>query len=139
MQLKPNYYGNGEGNSNLLWCSCLENPHEQRSLVGCSPWGSQRVGQNQVTQHTMGNMDRIDKRIHPDNVKYEDVIIIKQEMQGKNKKSHIQGKKRKCKLEENRPTIQKVLNYLFKLRMDILSRLSEGKCVFLDLGCQNPA
>ena len=53
----------------------------------------------------MGNMDRIDKRIHPDNIKYEDVIIIKQEMQGKNKKSHIQGKKRKCKLEENRPTI----------------------------------
>ena len=27
----------GEGHGNQ--CSCLENPHEQRSLVGCSPWG----------------------------------------------------------------------------------------------------
>ena len=29
----------GEGNGNLLQCSCLENPHGQRSLVGCSPCG----------------------------------------------------------------------------------------------------
>ena len=29
----------GEGNGNPLPYSCLENPHGQRSLVGCSPWG----------------------------------------------------------------------------------------------------
>ena len=29
----------GEGNGNPLQYSCLENFHEQRSLVGCSSWG----------------------------------------------------------------------------------------------------
>ena len=29
----------GEGNGNPLQCSCLEKFHEQRSLVGYSPWG----------------------------------------------------------------------------------------------------
>ena len=29
----------GEGNSNPLQYSCLENPHEQRTLVVYSPWG----------------------------------------------------------------------------------------------------
>ena len=28
----------GGGHSNLHQYSCLENPHGQRSLVGCSPW-----------------------------------------------------------------------------------------------------
>ena len=30
----------GEGHSKPLQCSCLENPHGQRSWVGCSPWGN---------------------------------------------------------------------------------------------------
>ena len=29
----------GGGNGNPLQYSCLENPHGQRSLVGCSHWG----------------------------------------------------------------------------------------------------
>ena len=29
----------GVGNGNPFPYSCLENPHGQRSLVGCSPWG----------------------------------------------------------------------------------------------------
>ena len=29
----------GEGNVNPLQCSCLENSHERRNLVGYSPWG----------------------------------------------------------------------------------------------------
>ena len=29
----------GGGHDNLLQYSCLENPHEQRSLEGYSPWG----------------------------------------------------------------------------------------------------
>ena len=33
----------GEGHSIPLQYSCLENPHGQRSLVGYSPWGPQRV------------------------------------------------------------------------------------------------
>ena len=28
----------GEGNGNPLQCSCLENPRDGGSLVGCSPW-----------------------------------------------------------------------------------------------------
>ena len=28
----------GKGQGNPLQCSCLENPHGQRSLVGYSPW-----------------------------------------------------------------------------------------------------
>ena len=34
----------GEGNGNPLQYSYLENFHGLRSLVGYSPWGSQRVG-----------------------------------------------------------------------------------------------
>ena len=33
----------GAGNGNPLQCSCLENPHGQRSLVGCSPWGHKEL------------------------------------------------------------------------------------------------
>ena len=29
----------GEGHGNPFQCSCLENPHGQRSMVGYSPWG----------------------------------------------------------------------------------------------------
>ena len=35
----------GEGHGNPLQCSCLENPHGQRSLVGFIPW-DHRVGHN---------------------------------------------------------------------------------------------
>ena len=49
MQLKPNYYRNGEGNGNLLQYSCLENPHGQKSLAGCSPWGLKESDTPEVT------------------------------------------------------------------------------------------
>ena len=32
-----------EANSNPLQYSCLENPHGQRSLAGCSPWGPKEL------------------------------------------------------------------------------------------------
>ena len=35
----------GGGHDNSLQCSCLENPHGQRSLAGYSLWGH-RVGHN---------------------------------------------------------------------------------------------
>ena len=35
----------GEGHGNPFQCSCLENPHGQRSLAGYSPWDC-RVGDN---------------------------------------------------------------------------------------------
>ena len=41
----------GGGNGNPLQYSCLENPHGQRSLAGCSLWGSQRVGHSWATKH----------------------------------------------------------------------------------------
>ena len=40
------------GHGNWLQDSCLGNPHGQRSQMGCSLWGSQRVGQDWATKHT---------------------------------------------------------------------------------------
>ena len=40
----------GGGNGNPLQYSCLENPHGQRSLVGCSPWGH-KESKRLNTQH----------------------------------------------------------------------------------------
>ena len=34
----------GEGKVYPLQYSCLENPHEQTSLMGCSPWGPKESG-----------------------------------------------------------------------------------------------
>ena len=39
----------GEGNGNPLQDSCLENPHEQRSLGGYSPWDYKEPD---TTEHT---------------------------------------------------------------------------------------
>ena len=33
----------GEGHGNPLQHPCLENPHGQRSLAGCSPWGGKEL------------------------------------------------------------------------------------------------
>ena len=33
----------GGGHGNPLQYSCLENPHRQRSLEGCSPWGCKEL------------------------------------------------------------------------------------------------
>ena len=33
----------GGGRGNPLQCSCLEDPHGQRSLVGYSPWGHKEL------------------------------------------------------------------------------------------------
>ena len=33
----------GGRHGNPLQCSCLENPHGQRSLAGCSPWGHKQL------------------------------------------------------------------------------------------------
>ena len=41
----------GGGHGNPLQCSCLGNPHGQRSLVGYSPWGH-RVRHNWVTKRS---------------------------------------------------------------------------------------
>ena len=39
----------GGGRGNPLQCSCLENPHGQRSLAGYSPWGCK---QSDMTKHS---------------------------------------------------------------------------------------
>ena len=41
----------GEGNGNPLQFSHLEKSHRQGSLVGYSPWGSQRVLETEVWKH----------------------------------------------------------------------------------------
>ena len=40
----------GEGNSNPLQCSCLENPRDWGSLVGCHLWGCTELDTTEVTQ-----------------------------------------------------------------------------------------
>ena len=49
----------GGGHGNPLQCSCLENPHGQRSLVGYSPWGSQRDGHDWVTKPSTALLYRV--------------------------------------------------------------------------------
>ena len=38
-----------EGMANPLQCSCLENPHGQRSLAGYNPWGRKESDTTEVT------------------------------------------------------------------------------------------
>ena len=46
----------GEGNGNPLQCSCLENPHGQRSLVGYSPWDRKELDMTErlIIEHNHG-------------------------------------------------------------------------------------
>ena len=44
----------GAGNGNPLQYSCLENPYEQRSLVGYSPWGHERNGKERREEYRKG-------------------------------------------------------------------------------------
>ena len=39
----------GEGNGNPLQCSCLENPRDKGSLVGCCLWGRTELDTTEVT------------------------------------------------------------------------------------------
>ena len=39
----------GEGNGNPLQCSCLENPRDGGSLVGCCLWGHTESDMTEVT------------------------------------------------------------------------------------------
>ena len=45
----------GGGRGNPLHYSCLDNPHGQRSLAGCSPWG-RRVRHNWATKQNMAHV-----------------------------------------------------------------------------------
>ena len=40
----------GEGNGNPLQCSCLENPRDRGSLVGCRLWGRTESDTTEATQ-----------------------------------------------------------------------------------------
>ena len=42
----------GGGHGNLLWYSCLGNPHVQRSLVGNSLWGHKELDTTECLSHT---------------------------------------------------------------------------------------
>ena len=42
----------GGGHGNPLQYSCLENPHGQRSLAGCSPWGRKESNRTEAAEHT---------------------------------------------------------------------------------------
>ena len=39
----------GEGNGNPLQCSCLENPRDKGSLVGCRLWGHTESDMTEAT------------------------------------------------------------------------------------------
>ena len=39
----------GEGNGNPLQCSCLENPRDGGSLVGCPQWGCSELDTTEAT------------------------------------------------------------------------------------------
>ena len=49
----------GGGHGNPLQCSCLENPHGQRGLVGYSPWGRKESDMTErlsTAQHSGGEV-----------------------------------------------------------------------------------
>ena len=48
----------GGGNDNPLQCSCLENPHGQRSLTGHSPWGCKESDTTESTKHSTRRQQR---------------------------------------------------------------------------------
>ena len=47
----------GGRHGNPLQYSCLENPHGQRSLVGCSPWGCKESDTTEQLIHTQTHTD----------------------------------------------------------------------------------
>ena len=61
----------GGGHGNPLQCSCLENPHGQRSPVGYSPWGCKESDTTEETAHTHTHTHAPNLRTHislgPDN------------------------------------------------------------------------
>ena len=42
----------GKGHGNPLQYTFLENPHGQRSLAGCSPWGCKELDMTEATKHS---------------------------------------------------------------------------------------
>ena len=54
----------GGEHGNSLQYSCLENPPEQRSLAGYSPWGHKEPGTTEATEHTLeqGNGEYLEIR-----------------------------------------------------------------------------
>ena len=57
----------GGGHGNTLQCSCLENPHGQRSLVSYTPWGCKELDtiQNCFPSLFVDNkMSEIKKKLH---------------------------------------------------------------------------
>ena len=41
----------GGGQDNPFQCSCLENPHGQRSQMGYNPWGHKESDMAEATEH----------------------------------------------------------------------------------------
>ena len=56
----------GGGHGNPLWYSCLENPHEQRSLVGYSPWDCKELD----TTEQLSTTQYIQIYVHTDTYMY---------------------------------------------------------------------
>ena len=53
----------GEGNGNPLQCSCLENPRDGGSLVGCRLWGHTESDTTEVTQQQVQVLEFLITRI----------------------------------------------------------------------------
>ena len=50
------------GLGNPLQCSCLENPHGQRNLVGYSPWGHKELDMTERLKTTMILQQKLDRK-----------------------------------------------------------------------------
>ena len=53
----------GAGHSKPLHCYCLENPHEQRSLVGYSPWDCKELDLTELTKHSTGRYNELGEKV----------------------------------------------------------------------------
>ena len=57
----------GGGHGNPLQCSCLENPHGQRSLEGYSPWGRNESDMTEATWQSTAQREDFKSRANENN------------------------------------------------------------------------
>ena len=75
----------GRGHGNLLQYSCLENPHEQKSLAGYSPWSHKESDMTeQLSTHT-----ELELPINKTNIFIECLVCARPLISDPHKASHL--------------------------------------------------
>ena len=119
----------GGGHGNPLWYSCLENPHGPRSL-GLQSTGSQRVGHNRATEHSMAETNTTLVSIYTPTIKFKNKFPKTKKQKLIGAEAATLGGKRDPKQSINRVCYRHCLR-LHKCRV-ILSQ-QDGRRIFSPL------